>query len=74
MNLTLSIDKTLLENARRTAGAMGLSLNDMVRSYLEKVAGEGNRAGAFQEFQDLCLSRGGHSKGLTWTREELHRD
>jgi antitoxin component of RelBE/YafQ-DinJ toxin-antitoxin module len=39
MNLTLSIDKRLLEKARVTAGAMGLSLNEMIRRYLEKVAG-----------------------------------
>lgn len=73
MNLTLSIDKNLLEKARKTAGAMGLSLNEMVRHYLEKVAGEGDQAGTFQELRDLCTSRGGHSGGRTWSREDLHR-
>ena len=73
MNLTLSIDPKLLEKARVTAGAMGLSLNEMVRRYLEKVAGEGDKAGAFQELRELCTSRGGHSAGRTWTREDLHR-
>ena len=73
MNLTLSIDRKLLEKARATAGAMGISLNEMVRNYLEKVAGESDQAGSFQELRDLCLNRGGHSTGRTWTREELHR-
>ena len=74
MNLTLSIDKRLLEKARLTAGAMGLSLNEMVRRYLEQVAGEGDRSVTFQELQDLCTTRGGHSAGRAWTREDLHRD
>jgi len=73
MNLTLSIDQRLLEKARKTAGAMGLSLNEMIRSYLEKVAGEGDRAGTFQEFRELCIKHGGHSGGRTWSREDLHR-
>jgi hypothetical protein len=73
MNLTLSVDKKILEKARVTAGAMGLSLNEMVRRYLEQVAGEGDQAGTFQELRDLCTTRGGHSAGRTWTREDLHR-
>ena len=74
MNLTLSIDPKLLEKARTTAGAMGMSLNEMVRRYLEKVAGEADQAGTFQELWELCTARGGHSAGQTWTRESLHRD
>ena len=73
MNLTLSIDKNLLAKARRTAGAMGLSLNEMIRHYLEKVAGEGDQAATFLELRDLFTTHGGHSSGRTWTREDLHR-
>lgn len=73
MNLTLSIDPRILGKARLTAASMGLSLNEMVRRYLEQVAGECDRASTFQELQDLCLNRGGHSAGRTWTREALHR-
>lgn len=73
MNLTLSIDKALLDKARKTAGAMGLSLNEMIRRYLEEVAGAGERAKAFGELRELCTLRGGDSGGRTWTREDLHR-
>lgn len=73
MNLTLSIDKHLLEKARKTAQAMGLSLNEMIRGYLVKVAGGGDAAEAFEELRTLCTSRGGHSRGQSWTREDLHR-
>jgi hypothetical protein len=74
MNLTLSIDQRVLEKARATAGTLGLSLNEMVRRYLEQVAGTGDQADTFQEFRDLCTTRGGHSAGRAWTREGLHRD
>ena len=73
MNLTLAIEKNLLDKARKTAGAMGLSLNEMIRQYLEKVAGDCDRANTFGELSDLFLTRGGHSAGRTWTREDLHR-
>jgi hypothetical protein len=73
MNLTLSIDKELLDKARETAGAMGISLNEMIRNYLQRVAGVGEQSDSFIEFRTLCLTRGGHSRGQTWTREDLHR-
>jgi len=73
MNLTLSIDPRILAKARITASAMGLSVNEMVRRYLEKVAGESDRGGTFQELRELCLTKGGHSAGGTWRREDLHR-
>jgi hypothetical protein len=73
MNLTLSIDQRVLEKARITAAAMGLSVNEMVRRYLEKVAGESDPGGTYQELRELCLTKGGHSGGHRWTREDLHR-
>ena len=74
MNLTLSIDAVLLEKARRTASDMGMSLNEMVRNYLERVAGEGDSGETFRELRELFRVHGGHSDGRTWTREDLHRD
>jgi len=73
MNLTLSIDKILLQKARTTAGVLGISLNEMVRRYLEQVTGTGDQAATFQELRELCTTRGGHSAGQRWTREALHR-
>jgi len=72
MNLTLSIDPRVLEKARATAGTLGLSLNELVRRYLEQVAGTGDQADSLKELPDLCTTRGGHSAGRTWTREDLH--
>ena len=38
MNLTLSVDERIAEQARKAAGAMGKSLNQAVRDYLEQLA------------------------------------
>jgi predicted HicB family RNase H-like nuclease len=35
MNLTLSVDERLVEEARKVAAAMGKSVNQLVRDYLE---------------------------------------
>ncbi|MBY0280295.1 hypothetical protein K2Z84_33605 [Candidatus Binatia bacterium] len=39
MNLTLSIDEKVADEARRAAQSMGMSLNQAVRLYLERLAG-----------------------------------
>jgi hypothetical protein len=74
MNLTLSVDARTLEKARITAASMGLSVNELVRRYLEQLAGEPDSGDTFRELKELCLTRGGHSAGQTWRREDLHRD
>ena len=40
MNLTLAVDEEVAERARRAAQAMGKSLNQVVREYLEQLAGD----------------------------------
>jgi antitoxin component of RelBE/YafQ-DinJ toxin-antitoxin module len=39
MNVTLSIDDRVMREARRRAEAMGTSLNQLVRKFLEQLAG-----------------------------------
>ena len=39
MNITLSIDERAAERARAAAAAMGKSLNQAVRDYLEQLGG-----------------------------------
>ena len=39
MNITLSIDERVAEQARTAAATMGKSLNQAVRDYLEQLAG-----------------------------------
>ena len=39
MNITLSIDERIADNAREAARKMGKTLNQAVRDYLEQLAG-----------------------------------
>ena len=40
MNLTLAVDDTLVERARKVAASQGTSLQALVREYIETLAGE----------------------------------
>ena len=39
MNVTLSVDEQLLGRARKKAEALGKSLNQLIRDYLQSLAG-----------------------------------
>jgi ribosomal 50S subunit-associated protein YjgA (DUF615 family) len=70
MNLTLSIDERLVQRARKKAGAMGTSLNQLVREYIGKLARSQDIEQVIAEFD--ALSGKGNSGGLRISREELH--
>jgi hypothetical protein len=70
MNVTLSIDEQLLARARKKAEAMGKSLNQAIRDYLQKLAGGDDPERSIAEFQNL--SGQGHSRGWRFDREEIH--
>jgi hypothetical protein len=70
MNLTLSVDKQTVARARRKADALGKSLNQLVRDYLETLAGNGDPARSIDEFRRLSGS--GHSRGWRFDRNEIH--
>jgi hypothetical protein len=56
MNLTLSIDEQALACARKKAKAVGKSLNQLVRDYLQTLAGGDNPEQSIQEFQAVLWS------------------
>jgi antitoxin component of RelBE/YafQ-DinJ toxin-antitoxin module len=72
MNLTLSIDDEVIQEARRRAEAMGMSVNQLVRQYLEQFAGRTDRNRDAAEFEQLSRAGEGHSRGWRFNREELH--
>jgi antitoxin component of RelBE/YafQ-DinJ toxin-antitoxin module len=72
MNLTLSVDEDVVQEARATADAMGISLNEAVRRYLADLAGRGSLEEDLAELRELSLTSGGDSKGWRFNREELH--
>lgn len=72
MNVTLSIDEEVIQRARRKAEAMGTSVNQLIRDYLEQLAGKTDPAEDAREFERLSHLAQGDSQGWKFNREELH--
>jgi hypothetical protein len=72
VNLTLSVDDEILREARKTADRPGSSVNQLVREYLEQLAGNTDAGREAAEFEQLSLAAGGDSQGWKFNREELH--
>jgi hypothetical protein len=70
MNVTLSIDEQTVERARRRAAVLGKSLNQLVRDYLQKLAGGDDAERSIEEFERL--SGTGNSHGVRFDRDETH--
>lgn len=70
MNITLSIDEQLASRARKRAQALGKSLNQLIRDYLQRVAGGDDPERSIEEFREL--SGKGHSRGWRFDRNEIH--
>ena len=68
MNVTLSIDEQLVARARRKARVLGKSLNELIRDYLQKLAGGDDPERSIEEFKRL--SGQGHSRGWRFSRDE----
>jgi hypothetical protein len=70
MNVTLSIDEQLVARARKKAQALGKSLNQLIRDYLQTVAGGDDPERSIKEFRQL--SGKGNSRGWRFNRDEIH--
>jgi len=70
MNVTLSLDEQLVERARKKADALGKSLNQLVREYLQRLAGGDDAEHSVAEFKRL--SGRGHSRGWRFDRDDIH--
>jgi Family of unknown function (DUF6364) len=72
MNVTLSVDDEVILHARRRAEALGTSVNQLVREYLERLAGMSDPSEDALEFERLSKLAHGDSRGWKFSREELH--
>jgi len=72
MNITLSVDERLVRRARKKAGAMGKSLNQLVREYLERLAGSDDAERDVAELRQLSRESRGHARRWRFKRDELH--
>ena len=70
MNITLSVDEQVVSRARERAGALGTSLNQLIRDYLQALAGGDDVDKSIEEFKRL--SGRGHSHGWRFNRDEIH--
>jgi Family of unknown function (DUF6364) len=74
MNLTLSVSDDIVERAREAARRQGVSLNALVRGYLESLAGRADGTDLADRFDALWSERSGHSGGWRFDRDELYAD
>jgi replicative DNA helicase len=72
MNITLSVDERVAENAREAARKMGKSLNQAVRDYLEQLGGQARREQEIQEFLEGCKRSEGRLNGWKFNRDEAN--
>lgn len=70
-NLTLSIDDELLNRGRSYARARGTSLNSLVRKLLVEAVSTPDAT--VDSMIERLRQSSGDSKGVKFTREELHR-
>ncbi|GAP34770.1 DUF6364 family protein [Piscinibacter sakaiensis] len=73
MNITLSIDERVAEQARQAAQAMGKSLNQAVRDYLEQLAGAQRLASEIAAFEASARQTPGRLGGWRFDRDEANR-
>jgi len=71
-NITLSADERLVENARREAARRGTSLNQLIRDYLEELAGDRAASSEFDRLEELSRSACGRRGDWRFDREDLH--
>ncbi len=72
MNLTLSVDERLIRRARKAAAAMGKSVNQLVREYLESLTEPGTAEDFEQELERLSRQAAGNRRGWKFNRDEAH--
>jgi antitoxin component of RelBE/YafQ-DinJ toxin-antitoxin module len=73
MNITLSVDERIAEQARAAAATMGKSLNQAVRDYLEHLAGSQQLASELKAFEQSALASPGRLDGWRFDRDEANR-
>jgi len=72
VNITLSVDERLVRRARKKANAMGKSLNQLVREYLERLAGSDDAERDVAELRQLSRESRGRTRGWRFNRDDLH--
>ena len=72
MNLTIATDKRIVDRARKAARARGVSLQELLRRYLESLAGIESADAVADALLELMRTRGGRSGGRRPKREDAY--
>ncbi|MGD9648719.1 MAG: DUF6364 family protein [Pirellulales bacterium] len=72
MNITLSVDEKVANRARLAAQAMGKSLNQAVREYLEQLAGAQQVQADVQSFEESARATPGRLGTWRFNRDEAN--
>ena len=64
--------RTVVREARKRAEAMGTSVNQLIRDYLEQFVGKADRKRLAEEFLRLSRESHGNSHGWKFNREEIY--
>jgi hypothetical protein len=73
VNLTISVDDDLLRKAREHAQRRGLSLQELLRSYLRGLVGERSPEAVAAELLDLMRREPGNSGGRKIRRDDAYQ-
>ncbi|HEY1253803.1 MAG TPA: hypothetical protein VGF01_03370 [Terracidiphilus sp.] len=74
MNITLSIDDQLVENAREKLRAVGKSLNQEIREHLQHLAGD-DHGQLERDLEFLHRTAGrGNSNGWKYNRDDAYEE
>ena len=73
-NLTITVDEATLKKARLRALTEGISVNAILRKFLESYANvDAEQAAALDDLMELARrATSQHSGAKRWSREELH--
>ena len=69
MRFTVEVDDEVYTRVRRRAEALGMSVEELVREYVVRLADADSNA---EEFERLSKLANGDSRGWKFNREELH--
>ncbi len=72
MNITLSVDEQVAQRARDAAQKMGKSLNQVVRDYLEQLAGGSRREQHWDQFEARCMTSQAKLEGWRFNRDKAN--
>ncbi len=74
VNITLSTDEETIQKTRAFARRQGLSLNELLRRYMDSLAGTDDAESVLEEFTRNAREHGGQSApGYRFDREDAHR-